>query len=631
MINRDDMKLTPPVKGPLSAPAGHSTRRGWRQALLALPLALNLTTLGLTTLGPAELLAAPARPASTSTSLKKGETQTPTQTLRRYALIIGANLGGPSRPPLKYAHTDAQAFARVLEEMGGVGAADRMLLLEPTRASLDQNLKALSQRLKAEQSPQQRSELVLYYSGHSDETGIMLGSERWSYPEIRQALDTLPADVRIAILDSCSSGALIRTKGGTRKPPFMVDASSSVKGYAFLTSSAEDEAAQESERLKGSFFTHALVTGLRGAADASRDGRVTLHEAYQFAFYNTLDKTRATAAGPQHPGYDIRLVGSGDLVLTDTRSTGAGVMLDPNLVGDLYVRDGDGHLVAELKKAAGTALELAFAPGPYRLTLVTEGQVLEATLTLRGGERVSLTETRFAVVPMERTTRRGAELEPAPLAPGEERSPVLYPLSELGPAESDETEALEPQSELRPMAPPLPPEALEPPPPPSVKLEPPPAPAAPLRSRDLEAKLRQAEREAREAQRAALEIARETVQEALQEAQEAIREALENAREEAREAQEDAAEEAREAAEEAAEEAREAAEEAAEEAREAAEERHDGARKWDDDDDDGDAPCREVIPGILVLPGGADSEGGPLIEVPVLPVLPGVPALPAVP
>lgn len=155
---------------------------------------------------------------------------------------------------------------------------------------------------------------------------------------------------------------MIRTKGGTRKPPFLVDASSSVKGYAFLTSSAEDEAAQESERLKGSFFTHALVTGLRGAANASRDGRVTLHEAYQFAFYNTLDKTQATAAGPQHPGYDIRLVGSGDLVLTDTRSTGAGVTLDPNLVGNLYVRDGDGHLVAELRSPLAPALSWPLPP-----------------------------------------------------------------------------------------------------------------------------------------------------------------------------------------------------------------------------------------------------------------------------
>ena len=58
-----------------------------------------------------------------------------------------------------------------------------------------------------------------------------------------------------------------------------------------MTSSSENEAAQESERLRGSFFTHALLTGVRGAADASGDGKVTLGEAYQFAFNETLAQT----------------------------------------------------------------------------------------------------------------------------------------------------------------------------------------------------------------------------------------------------------------------------------------------------------------------------------------------------
>lgn len=165
---------------PSTAPA--SGVRRWRQRLLALPLALGLAALTPLLVSPPDLQAATQRLALPAA--QKAEAKPAPQTLRRYALIIGANQGGPSRPPLKYAHTDAQAFARVLEEMGGVGAQDRLLLLEPSRASLDKNLEALSQRLKAEQHTQQRSELVLYYSGHSDETGIMLGNERWSYPEI---------------------------------------------------------------------------------------------------------------------------------------------------------------------------------------------------------------------------------------------------------------------------------------------------------------------------------------------------------------------------------------------------------------------------------------------------------------
>ena len=41
---------------------------------------------------------------------------------------------------------------------------------------------------------------------------------------------------QIAVLDACASGAITRFKGGSRQQPFLVDASSNMKGHAFLTS-----------------------------------------------------------------------------------------------------------------------------------------------------------------------------------------------------------------------------------------------------------------------------------------------------------------------------------------------------------------------------------------------------------
>ena len=52
------------------------------------------------------------------------------------------------------------------------------------------------------------------------------------------------ADVRIAILDSCASGAIIRAKGGVHRAPFLSDASTQARGHAFLTASSANEAAQ---------------------------------------------------------------------------------------------------------------------------------------------------------------------------------------------------------------------------------------------------------------------------------------------------------------------------------------------------------------------------------------------------
>ena len=43
-------------------------------------------------------------------------------------LAIGANLGGANRPPLLYAVSDAERFARVMIDIGGVAAPNEILL-----------------------------------------------------------------------------------------------------------------------------------------------------------------------------------------------------------------------------------------------------------------------------------------------------------------------------------------------------------------------------------------------------------------------------------------------------------------------------------------------------------------------
>jgi uncharacterized caspase-like protein len=228
--------------------------------------------------------------------------------VRRFALVVGVNDGGPSREPLRYALSDAKAMRQVLGESGGVLPGDLLLVLDADRAALEEGMDRLRRMIATARSSGERTEALLYYSGHSDEAGLMLKQDRVSYRELRQLLDALPADVRLVILDACASGA------------FLVEASASVRGYAILTSSSRGEVSQESDRIGGSYFTHFLVSGLRGAADTSGDGRVTLEEAYQFAFNETLARTTKTRAGAQHPAYGGDLPGSGARVMTEVRA-----------------------------------------------------------------------------------------------------------------------------------------------------------------------------------------------------------------------------------------------------------------------------------------------------------------------
>lgn len=333
---------------------------------------------------------------------------------RRFAVVAGANRGSPDRVLLRYAVTDAERFAGVLTRMGGVAPADLALLREPSRQAI---LAALaSMRAQAARTRVVRTEVVLYYSGHADEKGLLLGRETIGYRELKEAMDGMGTDVSIAVLDACGSGMITRLKGGVEQPGFLADVSSSMQGRAFLTSSSENEAAQESDNLRGSYFTHALVSGLRGAADASGDGKVTLGEAYQFAFQETLAQTTTTPAGAQHPALDIRMAGTGDVVMTDVRRHTSTLVLGPDFDGRFYVKNANRHLVAELYKPAGRTVELGLEPGRYAVEFLQDQRLMAASVAIADGQHLAVERRGFRDVPLSPGVRRGSG--PVERAPG---------------------------------------------------------------------------------------------------------------------------------------------------------------------------------------------------------------------
>jgi hypothetical protein len=356
----------------------------------------------------ASLVAALSLPASpVSAAASSASSPTSDGATRRFTLAIGSHEGGKGRDRLLFSASDALAFRHTLEELGGLNPGDAVHLADPDSATVLQALEALAVRVKAAKRGGARTEALVYYSGHADEKGLLLGNQSLDYRVFRDRMNTLGADVRIAVVDACASGALTRMKGGRAAPAFMVDKSSRSEGYAFLTSSSESEVAQESDRLRGSFFTHALNTGLRGAADASRDGRVTLHEAYQFAYHETLERTASTRGGPQHAGYEIQLSGSGDVVLTDLRQASSSLVLSEELHGRLFIRDSLEHLAAELQKPAGREVNLGLPPGRYGLRLLQGSEWSAATVNLREGKTAVATPTSFRPAEGEVLTSRG--------------------------------------------------------------------------------------------------------------------------------------------------------------------------------------------------------------------------------
>lgn len=329
--------------------------------------------------------------------------------VQRFAVVVGANDGGKARVQLQYAASDARTVAKVLSELGGVDRDDVAVVLQPSGPELRNALRKAAERVSTAHQRGERTHFVFYYSGHSDERGLMLGEEQVSYPELRKLLDEVPAHVRIGILDSCASGAFTRSKGGRRRAPFLVGGAD-VAGHAFLTSSSIDEAAQESDGIRGSFFTHFLVSGLRGAADHDRDRKITLDEAYQFAFAETLARTESSSSGPQHANYDIQLTGTGELVITDLRRTTAGLALGPDVDGRVYVRTEAGELAGELYKPPGSGrIELALEPGTYAVVVEQSGKLSRARAILKEGRTTHLTAAHLGTFRGEQVTTRGKD------------------------------------------------------------------------------------------------------------------------------------------------------------------------------------------------------------------------------
>lgn len=341
---------------------------------------------GLATFGPSEASAA--------------------QTVRRLALVVGAN-AAEGRPTLRYAVADAARFASVLRDLGGVQPRDVKEIPEPTPSSLEEAVRGLGDAVRLARSEAARVEVVFYYSGHANETGLLLGNQAYSYQDLRDQLASVNADVRIVVLDACGSGAMTRLKGGSPRRPFLVDMSSNMKGHALLTSSSADEVAQESDRIGGSFFTHYLVSGLRGAADSSGEGKVTLNEAYQYAFNETLGRTLKTQGGPQHPSYDIDLSGTGDVVITDLRETSSSLVLSEDISGRCYVREQKAGIVIEVEKPAGRRIELGVGPGRYEVHCQGGNSARSSQFKAEDGASRVLNQSDFSNAKLDPTLRRG--------------------------------------------------------------------------------------------------------------------------------------------------------------------------------------------------------------------------------
>jgi hypothetical protein len=324
----------------------------------------------------------------------------PAAAAARFAIVVGNDAGTAGRPRLYFAEKDADRVRAALLELGDF-SDDRVVVLKGRSASAFREAFAATEaRMQVARRSGERTLLVVYFSGHAGSVGLELGNDTLSYDELRTLTAASQADTKVVVLDACESGGLTQVKSA--RPLSAVDFAlpndESARGTAFITSAAVGEAAQESAALGGSFFTHHLDVGLRGAADADGDGQVTLAEAFRYTSARTVAQTAGTQSGIQHPTYEFRMSGRGDVVLADLRKAESKLVL-PADPGSTYFLRGPKGVLTEVP-AQAAPLALALPAGRYAVERRSPDGRATGEVTLEKGatrDLPLLSPTRYEV------------------------------------------------------------------------------------------------------------------------------------------------------------------------------------------------------------------------------------------
>ncbi|HUI91217.1 MAG TPA: caspase family protein [Chitinivibrionales bacterium] len=281
----------------------------------------------------------------------------------RYALLVGNSTASGNYAELKYVQNDLAALSDILIDFCGFAKEHLVILYNQTPQDFERALGDFSERMSGSKG----NMFLLYYSGHADVANLKMGSGDYPLRTLKDKLTAFPADIRIGIFDACQSGSFTRIKGGRLDEPFLFRDDAKTKGQVILCSSSIDENAQESDRYGNSVFTFHFVNALRGSGDMAGDGRVTLGEAYQYAYNHTISSTAGTSGGVQHPSYQFRIQGEGDIVLADLNIRTRGILLSGDVAGDITILSDKGIVVADLAKKANTGVMIALKQGAYQV------------------------------------------------------------------------------------------------------------------------------------------------------------------------------------------------------------------------------------------------------------------------
>jgi hypothetical protein len=213
-----------------------------------------------------------------------------------WAVVVGV-ASYDHMPVLRYTDDDAYRFYAFLKSLeGGALPDDQVRIIIDEEATRDNILGTLKE-VFGMASPNDL--VIFYFSGHGlngsflpiDFDGF---NNKIGHDEIAGIFNKCRAKFKLCLADACHSGSLIAMRSGEPEPmllQFYQTLAKSVSGTALIMSSKAEETSLESSGLRQGVFSHFLIRGLKGEADANKDKVVTIGELYDYINANVRSYT----------------------------------------------------------------------------------------------------------------------------------------------------------------------------------------------------------------------------------------------------------------------------------------------------------------------------------------------------
>jgi hypothetical protein len=275
----------------------------------------------------------------------------------RYALLVGVreyHVPGQSLE-FRYTERDVDELARALHDRGFERRNISVLTqwnqadnpdLAPTAANVRKRLRAMAQNARPGDT------VVVALTGHGVQAGDPAQFHFWpagatpsdpgsmiSQKELYDAFAKCRAGVKLLVVDACrgfAKGELNLRQPSTQVPP------PEAKGFAAFYSCSPGQDSWEADEYRHGVFTYHLLAGLRGAADADKDGLVSLGELVRHTARGVQEAKAVVGRGKKDvPFYQL-----------------------PELVGDLPRDTPIGGPLAKPEPERGHLLKNTLPPSP---------------------------------------------------------------------------------------------------------------------------------------------------------------------------------------------------------------------------------------------------------------------------